>query len=396
MKQKRQNHPRLGNGMGSIKYLGKGRTCPYAVYPPEHYITPSGYLGYKKALCYVPDWYTGFAVLVSHKAGTYRPGDEIDIARRMTAVPEHDMDALCRKILSDYRSITHREEVAIEKEKHLFKDVGAMYFEERFGKYAVKKFSERTRKSYLQQYKQLNVFHDRYVEDITRDDVQEYVNMLSETRSKSSVTAALIIIHNIMATAIDRKFITEDPTAKVKIPIMAREKEHAQPYTSDELQKLWQAAADGDEDAVSVLIMVYSGFRISAFYNGMKVNLDNGYFQGGIKTGQNRIVPIHSVIMPFVKARTLAHAPLIFHAQTLANYNIAKLCERLGIEKHSAHSSRHTFKMLCDRYGVNPSASRVLMGHSTGRTDVHDAVYSHFELSDLKREIEKIDAVRCQ
>ena len=32
---KRKNTPRLPNGFGSIRYLGKGRKNPYGVYPPS-------------------------------------------------------------------------------------------------------------------------------------------------------------------------------------------------------------------------------------------------------------------------------------------------------------------------------------------------------------------------
>ena len=31
---KRKKHPRLPNAFGSIRYIGKGRTNPYAVHPP--------------------------------------------------------------------------------------------------------------------------------------------------------------------------------------------------------------------------------------------------------------------------------------------------------------------------------------------------------------------------
>ena len=48
-----------------------------------------------------------------------------------------------------------------------------------------------------------------------------------------------------------------------------------------------------------ILVMCYSGFRVSAFVQkDFEVNLEEGYFRGGIKTesGRNRTVPIHSAI----------------------------------------------------------------------------------------------------
>ena len=34
---RRKKHPKLPNGYGQIRYLGKGRRNPYGVYPPAKY-----------------------------------------------------------------------------------------------------------------------------------------------------------------------------------------------------------------------------------------------------------------------------------------------------------------------------------------------------------------------
>ena len=65
---KRKKYPKLPNGYGSIKYLGKGRRNPYGVYPPVVEFTLEGVPVGRKALCYVDDWMKGFAVLTAYKA----------------------------------------------------------------------------------------------------------------------------------------------------------------------------------------------------------------------------------------------------------------------------------------------------------------------------------------
>ena len=47
---KRKKHPKLPNGYGTIRYLGKGRRNPYSVQPPAYedpetgrYISPTAY-----------------------------------------------------------------------------------------------------------------------------------------------------------------------------------------------------------------------------------------------------------------------------------------------------------------------------------------------------------------
>ena len=61
---------RLPHGYGSIRYLGPGRRRPYAVCPP------GASSGKGAALCYVSDWFIGFAVLTAWHAGVYYPGLE--------------------------------------------------------------------------------------------------------------------------------------------------------------------------------------------------------------------------------------------------------------------------------------------------------------------------------
>lgn len=60
---RRKKYPKLPNGYGSFKYLGKGRRSPYAVHPPTTEFTLGRVPKTPKALCYVDDWMKGFAVL---------------------------------------------------------------------------------------------------------------------------------------------------------------------------------------------------------------------------------------------------------------------------------------------------------------------------------------------
>ena len=93
-----KKYPKLPNGYGSIKYLGKGRHNPYAVHPPTTEFTVDGVPITPKALCYMDDWMMGFSVLTAYKAGTYYPG----IEKTFTAAHVGSDDSLIQKILADY------------------------------------------------------------------------------------------------------------------------------------------------------------------------------------------------------------------------------------------------------------------------------------------------------
>ena len=77
--------------------------------------------------------------------------------------------------------------------------------------------------------------------------------------------------------------------------------EKGEPFTEQELSLIWEHA-DENELLQAVLIMIYSGFRISA-YRKLEINMEDQYFRGGVKTaaGKNRIVPFNREILPFIR-----------------------------------------------------------------------------------------------
>ena len=62
---RRKKHMKLPNNFGSIKYLGKGRHRPYAVYPPVVEWTEKGPVT-PKALGYKETWEEGYELLTTY------------------------------------------------------------------------------------------------------------------------------------------------------------------------------------------------------------------------------------------------------------------------------------------------------------------------------------------
>ena len=77
------------------------------------------------------------------------------------------------------------------------------------------------------------------------------------------------------------------------------------PFTNDEIKTVWEHQSDPWVD--TVLILLYSGWRISEFLNlkPEDIDLKEGTMKGGTKTkaGKNRIVPIHPKIKPLIERR---------------------------------------------------------------------------------------------
>ena len=181
------------------------------------------------------------------------------------------------------------------------------------------------------------------------------------------------------------------------IPETSRER-----FSDDEIKKVWKMWEDFKagkefpeeihaENSDIVLILLYSGFRISELFE-MKtenVDLDQQTFKGGMKTaaGKNRIVPIHSAILPMVKDRVQQGSDLFLSIpkHTFRRRTWLPLMKYLGMD-HTPHECRHTFESVLDSKGANRRCIDLMMGHSS--KDVGNRVYNHKTLEELKEAIE--------
>lgn len=367
---KRKKYPRLPNGYGQIRFIGKGRALPYAVHPPATERDETGKYIRPAAICYVPDWYTGFGVLSAYHSGTYEPGLEFKIAKE-AEVSTANLDAFCTRVIRSqafYKA----------SECPTFGEVYKLFYEWKFGENAARKSSVSTVHAYSQGYKYLSVLKDRPIDLITIDELQRIVN---ECDKKKSSRANIVLLAKQVYKFAESRKICDDVARYLIIP-SGRESEHGVPFSEEELKDILKYVRTyNSETAKTILMMCYSGFRVGALKE-LEVNLDEWYFKGGLKTaaGKNRIVPIHSGIREFL--------PLTFYTPQGFRKQMIPLMNELGMD-HTPHDCRHTFSMLCEKYGVREADRKRMMGHSFGN-DITNSVYGHRTLEDLRNEIEKI------
>ncbi len=174
-----------------------------------------------------------------------------------------------------------------------------------------------------------------------------------------------------------------------------------QPFTDEEIKTLWNNISEEWVD--SVLIFIYSGFRISELLN-MKIEqieLVNTTFKGGVKTksGKDRIVPIHSKILPLVEKRIEISNKYLFE------YNGKKMCtsqyyifwnnvmSSLNMH-HTPHECRHTFRSKLDSAGANKKCIDLMMGHKS--KEVGERVYTHKTVEELRNALELFDKEKTE
>ena len=255
-------------------------------------------------------------------------------------------------------------------------------------------YSQQTITTMSTGFRAVSQLHDRIYRTITPADVEMVISSKSPDNQER----------------VKRVFVSLDAMAqKLDIPIkqihsiitVAKKPKRAERsvFTEEEIDKLWTASED--RAAQILLIYLYSGWRLHELLLMPKtaVDLENWTMIGGEKTdaGKDRIVPIHPRIRPFIQAfmETKASYPYLIPSQTLKSrlngdkfrMDAQCLMADLGIQKHTIHECRHTFRTRLYNAHVDTIIIDRLCGHvSNGSTG--ESVYTHIKVEQLRAAIE--------
>ena len=183
------------------------------------------------------------------------------------------------------------------------------------------------------------------------------------------------------------------------------------PYGEKELSLLWANLGNPRLQTIDViLIQCYSGFRPNELLKLRieDVDLAAETMTGGSKTdaGKNRVVPIHSKILPLVKQR-YEDAVSKGGKYLIGSYNkrtsrwserlcydkwaeqLDAICKELGLNPdHRLHDGRVQFVTMAKEAKMDEYAIKYVIGHKI--EDLTESTYTYRNLSWLKEEIEKI------
>lgn len=366
---RRRRSMKLPNGYGSIAKLSGKRRNPYCVRPPVTEFDENGNPIRPKPICYTDTWINGFAALTAWKAGTYVPGMETTFSVRPEGYKnEND---LVKKIIADYSRITRRVEgqtfAEVYKECYEYRD-------------ARKPLSENSMYSRQAAYKHTKPLWDIPLAEIRHDDFQKILdNCDRKMQTKSNIA---LIFRNVSEYAKMKDIIKTNYAEN--LVVTKTEVKSGTPFSEEEI-KLLKERAKTDEMARKILVMIYSGFRVSA-YKIMEINFEEKYIKSGVKneSSRNRIVPIHDGIMPFVQEFGINMIP---HRVSTFREEFEAYCTSLGMDHHP-HDTRHTFSALCEKYKVDVRDQKRMMGHRIG--DITSDVYGHRTVEELRKELMKI------
>lgn len=264
---------------------------------------------------------------------------------------------------------------------------------EEFQKRRFDKISSQGKYVYQAAYKNIAPLHGIKIRDLKAYQMQSVIDAMKQGwQSKSHVQTFLSQLFEI-AMELD---IVQKNYAKFLNVGKSEQSDLHKPFTSDEIATLFKSVflypyAD------TVLIMIFSGMRPSEML-GIRienVHLDEKYIIAGMKTkaGKSRIIPINNKVLPFIRKRYNPNEEFLimeFNKKlTLKKYSdkFRNLMSDLNME-HLPHDCRHTFASLADTAGMNKTAVKKIMGHSS--SDITEKVYTHKSIDELLKNINMI------
>lgn len=340
---------KLPNGFGSVKKLSGKRKKPFAAYPPVTEFSLNGSPVSVPAIGYFEDWQSAYDALSHYNRNPY-----------------------------DLRNATLT-----------FAEMYELFFNSKYVDNKKRTYSKATVDSTRAAFKNCSSIHGFCFKQLRKADLQK---VLDECPLKHSSLELIVNLYRQMYKfALENDYIEKDYSQFVTIN-KPDDDIKGIPFTDGEISLLWNNLDVPYVD--TILILIYTGFRISEFLN-IEIDLDKRYFKGGIKTaaGKNRIVPIHDSIFPliekyngdtFLKTTTGTYRKLFY-----STINSLGIGFTTNGQPHTPHDCRHTFSWLCDKFKVDSFSKHLLMGHSLSG-DVESSVYGHRTLEELTSEIAKI------
>lgn len=253
--------------------------------------------------------------------------------------------------------------------------------------------------SYSAAWGRLSVLAGMKMREVTVDHLQRIIDQdESKGLSKSSINNDKVLIKSLYSYAMERDMVMKDYSAFVKLPCVDAKFEKGA-FTDLQMKQLEKLAADGFPWADTVLMLCYTGFRITEFLTltRFSYHADENYLQGGVKTaaGKDRIVPVHPKIKPYLNLWLSKNADTIIcrddgssvptHWYRLSAF--AAIAKALNVPQATPHWCRHTFSTRLYAAGVGALEQKRLMGHSDKDVTEH---YTHTDIAQLAAAIKKL------
>lgn len=267
-----------------------------------------------------------------------------------------------------------------------------------WSKIKYKHISKSTRDNYKAAWKYIRRFEKIKFKDLRTSHWQSVIDKCTEDKfSRSTLEKIRTLAVMLYEHAVKNDIINKNYAKYIELPRVEKGKKDR--FTDLEIKQI-EKQASVIPWADTILILIYTGMRISEMLNltRFNVNLELQLITGGVKTeaGKDRIIPIHPKIQEYIqKWYERGGETLIcdddgkrLSAKRYREKMYYPALEAAGVRKLVPHACRHTFGSLMAEAGVEPIYIQKIIGHTDYAFTANE--YTHPEIEMLKRAINKI------
>ena len=278
--------------------------------------------------------------------------------------------------------------------KTTFSDVYIKWSEQKF-----KTISSSNINAYKASYNVCSELYEQIFKEINLAKLQNIVDTCG--KNYPSLRKLKVLFNQLYTYAMKHELCNKDYSQYADISQYKNKnpnKQESNKFTDNEIQKLWNMA--DNKYYQIILMLIYSGVRISEFLNLKKENihLDKQYFDVIESKTENGIrkVPIADKVLPFYKSWYESTSENLLYGKNNDKFSyytyresyFNPLLENLNISG-TPHYCRHTCISLLAKAKVDQTTIKKIVGHS-GAMTLTEKVYTHLDIQELIDAINKI------
>lgn len=269
-----------------------------------------------------------------------------------------------------------------------------------------KKYSDNTISSYARDLNTANKYIKKEFNQLTKKDIQDYIQLLSKKKSASSVSRNISTLKSFYKFLELNKYIKINPLSTI-----------INPKTKQKLPKVLSEAEvntlldinlknDFDYRNKAMLELMYSsGLRVSELINLMvnDIDLNNSLVRIFGKGSKERIIPLNDYVTEALRNYILYYRKNFFkngennylflnnHGKKMTRQGFFKILQKIAKEKNikselSPHTLRHSFASHLLKHGADLRSIQELLGHSDISTT---QIYTHITSESLQKNYEQ-------
>lgn len=276
-----------------------------------------------------------------------------------------------------------------------FKDVKDLWYNA-----YVKNITDSTLNNNNSQLKKLDIFNDIKIKDLKLHVLQKFFDELECSYGTKSIIKSLLNL--IFEYALKNDFIEVN---KIKFIELGKNEKvlERKIFTSEEINILFDNVNSKKKYinlSFVVLILIYTGLRISEFLN-LKVsdidlkNRTINVFKSKTKNGI-RSIPISNKVIKLFNDNINYNQEYFYYSNknTKVHYatfekQFGKMLKLLELQEHTIHDTRHTFATLLNNANANSTSITKLIGHSD--FSITENIYTHKDMEELRKAVDLLN-----